>query len=106
MTSPPGRPYVNASTKVLVVSGHGDLGSSNVRFKHWYSEQLLSLNAGSILTGGGIVVFIDCPCVAHILNTVSSKVWGHRGKSVRPGSTLTFLHRARAQIKVSPFIGS
>ncbi len=60
--------------QVLVIGAHGDLDGSTGRYKYWLADKLLAANSSSIWRGGGVVIFLDVPCVAHILNCISVKV--------------------------------
>ena len=54
---------------------HGDLDGANGRAKFWMADTFLQANTpASIAAGGGVAIFIDVHCVAHVLNTITTKV--------------------------------
>ena len=57
---------------VLVLSATGDLDASNVRVKHWMGQRIVTANS-TRQSGEGVVLLLDMPCFAHILNTISAR---------------------------------
>jgi hypothetical protein len=63
--------------RLLVLGLHGDLDAANTRVKNWYLGELRSMNCRAVLSGtGGAAVLLDVPCLAHVLNVISSKAFG------------------------------
>ena len=57
---------------VLVLSATGDLDAPIVRVKHWMGQRIVTANS-TRQSGEGVVLLLDMPCFAHILNTISAR---------------------------------
>ncbi len=57
-------------TRIVVVSLVTDLDGSNQRVKRWAAHRVRDMNKASLEIGDGVIIIIEGPCMAHILNTI------------------------------------